>query len=183
MSKTRTRSPRLALLLGVLLATAAAIAGLARPAHSATTASGSTQLKAAQKAVSAAMKAPTNIGVTKPLKSKPPAGRTVVWLEADFVQSQETAAAMGAAAKAAGLKLKVIDYTAADPATLIAAFKQALQYHPLGVALSGINAAVWGSQIYPLYQKAGVPIVEGLAVNWIKVSVVEGINPIGQSNA
>ena len=87
----------------------------------------------------------------------------MVWLNANFVQAQETLVAMQAAAKAAGLTFKAIDYDSANPATLVAAFKQALLYNPIGVALSGTPAAVWGAQIFPLYRKAHVPIVEGLA--------------------
>jgi hypothetical protein len=70
---------------------------------------------------------------------------------------------MKQAVAAAGLNLKVIDYKSSDPATLVAAFKQALLYNPIGVATSGLNSAVWGSQVFPLYRKAHVAIAEGLA--------------------
>lgn len=122
----------------------------------------SSEVEAAEAVVEEAKAEPTEIGVTEPLKSKPPAGKTVVWLNCDFSQCQLTQESMEDAAKAIGWNFKSVAYKSADPATLVAAFKQALQYDPSGVALSGVNSAAWPSVI-PEYEKAGVPIVEGLA--------------------
>jgi len=159
----------LAVVLGILVGAGAAGCGSSSSHNSSSsnggqsTSAGSAGLQAAKAELTKASKAPTQIGVTQPLKHRPPAGRTVIWLEANFAQSQETADAMHAAASAAGLSFRAIDYNASDPGTLIAAFKQALQCHPIGVALSGIQSAVWGSQIFPLYRRAHIPIVDGLA--------------------
>jgi ribose transport system substrate-binding protein len=122
----------------------------------------SAEVKAAEKIVEEAKAEPTEVGVTEPLKEKPAPGKTIVWLNCDFEQCQQTGEAMEEAVKPLGYTLKKVAYKSAEPATLIAAFKQALQYNPVGVALSGVNSAAWPSVI-PEYEKAGVPIVEGLA--------------------
>lgn len=122
----------------------------------------SAEVEAAEEVVEEAKAEPTEIGVTEPLKSKPAPGKTIVWLNCDFEQCQQTGEAMEEAVKPLGYTLKKVAYKSAEPATLIAAFKQALQYNPVGVALSGVNSAAWPSVI-PEYEKAGVPIVEGLA--------------------
>jgi ABC-type sugar transport system substrate-binding protein len=122
----------------------------------------SKEVQAAEKIVAEAEAEPTEIGVTEPLKTKPPTGKTLVWLNCDFEQCQVTGEALEEAVKPLGWTLKKINFKAAEPATLVAAFQQALQYDPVGVALNGTPYAEWSS-VFPEYEKAGVPIVEGLA--------------------
>jgi ribose transport system substrate-binding protein len=124
--------------------------------------SGSKQVQAAERIVSEAEAEPTKIGVTVPLKSTPPTGKTLVWLNCDFEQCQVTGEALEEAVKPLGWTLKKINFKADEPATLVAAFQQALQYDPVGVALNGTPYSEWSS-VFPEYERAGVPIVEGLA--------------------
>jgi ribose transport system substrate-binding protein len=119
-------------------------------------------VQAAEKVVAEAEAEPTKIGVTEPLKTKPPSGQTLVWLNCDFEQCQVTGEALEEAVKPLGWTLKKINFKADEPATLVAAFQQALQYDPVGVALNGTPYSEWSS-VFPEYEKAGVPIVEGLA--------------------
>jgi ribose transport system substrate-binding protein len=130
----------------------------------ATPASGAaaTEVKAAEKIADAAEATPAKIPLEEPLKAKPPAGETMVYLESNFEQAVTTRKAIEEAVKPLEWNLKTITFKAEEPATLISAFKQALQYEPVGVSLNGTNSAVWQSVI-PEYEAAGVPIVEGLA--------------------
>jgi ribose transport system substrate-binding protein len=131
----------------------------AKPSSS-SAAGASPEVAAAQAAVAKLLAAPTSIGVTEPLKSKPQAGRTLVFLSCENGLCQVLAGAMGEAAKAAGLGYKNQTIKLADPSTLIAGMQQALQMNPkpAGVAFAGIPEAVWGSQV-AAFQKAGVPLI------------------------
>jgi ribose transport system substrate-binding protein len=102
--------------------------------------------------------APTGLSVTTPVSSPPAAGKTVVYLQCDAAQCKETADAFALAVKAAGWTLKVLDFQTANPATLVAAMKQALQYHPVGVAFQAVPYAAWASEV-PAYEAAHVAIV------------------------
>jgi ribose transport system substrate-binding protein len=116
---------------------------------------------AAQANVEKATALPTALNITTPLKAAPETGKTVVFLNCDFEQCETTSDWLTKAAAVVGWNVKKIPYISADPATLIAAFKEALQYDPAAVALNGINRSVWES-IVPVYREAGVPIVAGL---------------------
>jgi ribose transport system substrate-binding protein len=117
-------------------------------------------LAAAQAATAKNLQAPTTIPATVPLKSKPPTGKTFVWMKCDVNQCVDEGNGLKAAAQALGWNYKELDYKSADPATLVSAMKQALQFKPTAVGLSGLPRAVWQSVI-PAYQAAGVKIVTG----------------------
>lgn len=104
--------------------------------------------------------APTKIGISTPLKEAPPAGKTFVWLDCELSACAEIKTGIQQATQAAGWNLKLVPYKQADSASLIAAFKTALTYHPAAVALSGLPKAVWQS-VESDYAKAGVPIIAG----------------------
>lgn len=101
---------------------------------------------------------PTTIPIDTPLKSKPPTGKTFVFMQCDVNQCTTESQALQTITAALGWNLKTIPYKSADPATLISGMQQALQYNPVAVGLSGIPEAAWAS-VVPSYQKAGVPIV------------------------
>jgi ribose transport system substrate-binding protein len=109
-------------------------------------------------AVRQAMAAPAGIGITTPLTSKPPAGKTIVWLQCDAPQCMQVTQAFEPAVAAVGWHLKTVGYQSANPATLVAAMKQALQYHPVAVSLVAEPYAVWQSEV-PAYKAAGVAII------------------------
>jgi ribose transport system substrate-binding protein len=116
--------------------------------------SNSAGLAAARAAVQAATTFPTTIPVTTPLPSKPPAGKTVVFLQCEIPQCVNEGNGIKAAAAAIGWNYKVVGYQAANPATLVTALTTALQYKPVGVFFSGVPQDAWSS-VQQAYVKAG----------------------------
>jgi ribose transport system substrate-binding protein len=122
------------------------------------TSSSSAVVAKAESLVAGYERMPAKIPLTTPLSAAAAKGKTVVWLECDLSQCTQIGQGVAAAAAAIGWNLKVVDYSSANPATLVAAMNKALQYDPVAVALSGLPEAVWSTEI-PAYQKAGVPIL------------------------
>lgn len=120
----------------------------------------SSQVAAARAAVAKWKRPPTSIGVTEPLRTPPPAGKTFVWLNCELAACTEIRAGVEEATKAAGWNLKIVQYQQANTASLVGAFKVALGYHPTAVGLSGLPEQVWSSVI-PSYRAAGVAIIAG----------------------
>jgi ribose transport system substrate-binding protein len=117
-----------------------------------------TEAAAAQKIVDQYLKPPTTIPQTTPLPKAPPKGKTFVWLQCLLPTCKEIGQGIDAAASAIGWKVKTLSYDSGNPATLIAAMKQALQYKPVGVGLSGLAQALWTGEISQ-YAKAHVDII------------------------
>ena len=124
------------------------------------TASGNAAAQAKAAAAIAANweKPPTKLAISQPLKTKPPTGKTFVWLNCEIPSCKNIGAGVTAAAEAAGWTVKTVQYNETDVSSLISAFKLALNYHPTAVGLAGLPEAVWASVI-PEYKKAGVVIV------------------------
>ena len=121
------------------------------------------QVAAAWKQALAAMKTPTGINQTVPLKSKPPRGKTIVFIQCDLAACADIASGVQAGAKALGWNYKQLNYQNANPTTLVTAMQQALAYHPTAVSFSGQPQSLWASEI-PAYQKAHaiiIPVVIG----------------------
>ena len=149
-------------ILPALLAAAACSSSSSQGNH-ASTPSGSTS--GSSSAVSAALATvkqyeavPTSIPQQTPLAHPVTKGRTFVDLECENTQCHDIATGVQAAGKAIGWNVKLISYNDTQPATLTAAFQQALQYHPVGVTLAGTSPALWSS-VLPEYKQAGVPII------------------------
>lgn len=104
------------------------------------------------------LKAPTTIGITTPLKTAPPTGKTIVWLECELSDCKNIASGFQAAAQAVGWTVKTINYQSSNPATLQTALQTALQYNPVAVSFSGLPYATWSNMV-PAYQKAGVMMI------------------------
>jgi ABC-type sugar transport system substrate-binding protein len=149
---------RLLVSAGLISASLAACGGGSSSNSTKSSGSDATGQKAAKAEVSQAMRAPSSIGVTTPLKTPAPKGKTFVYLRCDFAQCGYTEAGVQEAAKALHWNLRVIDFNAANPATLVAAMKQALAYHPVAVAFNGTPYATWSS-VVPAYEKAHVAII------------------------
>jgi ribose transport system substrate-binding protein len=133
------------------------------PASSASSPSGSasassTGFAAEQATVKQYEAVPTTIPQTTPLTHPVTKGKTFVDLECENTQCHDIATGVEAAAKAIGWNVKLINYNDTQPATLTAAFQQALQYHPVGVSLTGTSPALWAG-VLPEYKKAGIPII------------------------
>lgn len=169
--RTRGRSRRM---LGCAVASVGAVAVLAACSSSGSGGSGgatndsstpassvpggdSAQVKAAQAVVAQYTATPTKITVTTPLKSKP-TPHTIVFLESNLPQGATAQDAVAEAAKAAGWTEKAVPFQSDNPATLVSGLKQALQYHPTAVSLSGTPESLWQS-VLPLYRKAHAIII------------------------
>jgi ribose transport system substrate-binding protein len=114
--------------------------------------------------VAAYEKAPTTIPLTAPLKSKPPTGKTIVYLQVTgSAQTAVTAAAVSAACAALGWHYKQINFDQTSPGSIVAALNQALQYHPLGVILTAASVSSFDS-VFPAFKAAGVSIIENTGV-------------------
>jgi ribose transport system substrate-binding protein len=115
-------------------------------------------MAAAQALLAQVEKVPTSVGPTAKLTKAAPTGKTVVYMQCEVPQCTSIGAGVEAAAKAVGWSFKSIPFQTANPATLVTGLQSALQYHPVGVILTGSPEAVWSSVI-PAYKAAGVPIV------------------------
>lgn len=161
----RTRLAAAALAAAALTLTACSSSGSS--SASGTTASGSPAasgsnspaVAAAKATVQAAETFPTTIPVTAPLPSKPPTGKTVVFLQCEVQSCPLEGNGIKAAAAAIGWNYKVVNFQAANPATLVAALKTALQYKPVAVFFSGVRQTVWSS-VQQSYAQAGAFITE-----------------------
>jgi ribose transport system substrate-binding protein len=114
---------------------------------------------AAESYTKAATTFSTTIPVTGALPSKPPTGKTVVFLQCEQQECANEGQGLNAAAAAVGWTVKTLNFKAADPATLVAALKTALQYKPVGVFFSGAPQVTWAS-VQPLYASAHAFITE-----------------------
>jgi ribose transport system substrate-binding protein len=135
-------------------------AGGSSPATTNSSSSTDSGVAAAKAATEKNLQPPTTIPQTTPLDSKPPTGKTFVWLKCDVNQCADLADGFKAATQALGWNYKELNYKSADPATLVTAMKQALTFKPVAVGLSGLPRAVWESEV-PEYKAAGVKIVTG----------------------
>jgi len=147
-----------AILPALLVAAACSSSGSNAAAPSGSASAGSTAVSTAQATVKQYEAAPTTIPQTTPLTHAVTKGRTFVDLECENTQCHDIATGVQAAGKAIGWNVKLINYNDTQPATLTAAFQQALQYHPVGVSLTGTAPALW-SGVLPEYKAAGVPII------------------------
>lgn len=109
--------------------------------------------------LTAAENAPTGLTVRTPLKQAPPKGDTFVWLQCEVTACTLIGEGIKSAVAALGWHLKIINYNDADVATLISGLKQALDYGPVGVGVSGVPPATgWQSELAQ-YQAKHIPIV------------------------
>lgn len=119
------------------------------------------EVAAAQAVLAQYADAPTKISVTEPLPSAPPKGKTIVWLNCGLATCTSIGKGIKDAAAAVGWNYKEINYDTANPATLTAAFQQALKISPkpVAVAESGNPPESGWSSIEPAYKAAGIAII------------------------
>lgn len=123
------------------------------------TGAGSPGLRAAQRIVSAAETFPTSFGNAIPeLPSKPPTGKTVVFLQCEQESCPFQGKGISAAAALVGWKVKTLNWQQADPSSIVTALKTALQYHPVAVMFAGAPEETWSS-MKSAYQAAGAVIM------------------------
>jgi ribose transport system substrate-binding protein len=116
--------------------------------------------------------------VTTPLKSKPAAGKVFVDLQSNEQPAIPNTTGIKEAAAALGWTVKVISFESANPASLISAMDQALQYKPVAVSLAGLPQAVWNAEVAK-YQAAGT-IITPIDIGPNPVSATVPVN-IGES--
>jgi hypothetical protein len=109
--------------------------------------------------VRAASTMPISIPETQALPSAPPKGKTVLFMQCEEVECSFEGNGMKAAAAALGWTVKVLNYQAANPATLVTALQQGLQYHPVAAFFSGVPQEAWQSEQKP-YAAAGAFLVD-----------------------
>jgi hypothetical protein len=119
----------------------------------------SSAVAAATAAVNSASTMPTTIPVTQPLPSAPPKGKTVLFMQCEEVECSFEGTGMKAAAAAIGWNVKVLNYQAANPATLVSALQTGLQYHPVAAFFSGVPQEAWASE-QKAYAAAGAYLVD-----------------------
>jgi ribose transport system substrate-binding protein len=125
---------------------------------SSTSAGATSSVVAAEKIVQQAEQVPSSINQTTPLKTAPPKGKTFIYLQCEVVQCQAIGVGIQAATKALGWNYRSIPYENSNPATLVSAMQQALQYHPVGVSFVSLPEAVWSSEI-PVSKAANAVII------------------------
>ena len=119
----------------------------------------SAEVAVAGSAVAKASAIPTAIPVTAPLPSAPPKGKTVLFMQCEEVECTFEGVGMKAAAAALGWNYKVLNYQAANPATLVTALMAGLQYHPVAAFFSGVPQEAWQS-VQKAYKAAGAVLVD-----------------------
>jgi hypothetical protein len=134
----------------------ASAAGTASASAAGTT---SSDVAAAAAAVKSASTLPASIPETQSLPSAPPKGKTVLFLQCEEVQCSYEGDGLKAAAAAIGWTVKVLNFQAANPATLVSALQTGLQYHPVAAFFSGVPQEAWQSEQKP-YAAAGAVIVD-----------------------
>ena len=146
-----------AALVAATLAACGSSSGSSAPSSSTQTAGTGTHA-ALQAVVDKAMVAPTSIPLTTPLKSAPPKGMTIVYLQCEVSQCKEGGEGVQQATSTLGWTLKTIPFKSTDPATLASAFQQALQLKPFAVVIAGVPEVLWKNQ-EAAYKEAGIPII------------------------
>ena len=147
------------------LAACSSASGSGAPASSASgttvtqAGSASPSVTAADQAVTAASTFPATIPVTTPLPSAPPKGKTVLFMQCEEVECTFEGTGMKAAAAALGWNYKVLNYQAANPATLVTALMTGLQYHPVAAFFSGVPQEAWQG-VQKAYKAAGAVLVD-----------------------
>jgi ribose transport system substrate-binding protein len=125
--------------------------------QSAGQATSSASVSAAKTAVAGYEQVPTSLGLPS-LTSKAPTGKTIVFINGGTTQTNQNALGIQAAAAAAGWKYREITDDQSDASSVLAAFKQALQYHPYAVSTTGSPYSQFAS-VLPAYAKAGAIIL------------------------
>jgi ribose transport system substrate-binding protein len=134
---------------------AASAAATSSPGTSAPSAA----VAAAKAAVAATETMPAAIPVTQALSSAPPKGKTVLFMQCEEVECSYEGTGMKAAAAAIGWNVKILNYQAANPATLVSALQTGLQYHPVAAFFSGVPQEAWASE-QKAYAAAGAYLVD-----------------------
>jgi ribose transport system substrate-binding protein len=100
----------------------------------------------------------TKISQTIPLKSRPKAGQTFVYIQCTLPQCVTQGQGAKAAAEAIGWNYKSLSFDSANPAQFVSDMQRALEYHPVAVSFAGPDTAEFQSEI-AAYKAANVAII------------------------
>jgi ribose transport system substrate-binding protein len=158
------RRPGRRIVSAAVLATAALIAsacsssaGGAPPAGKTAAAGIATAQQAAQQAVAD----PASINQTIALKTKPPAGKSVIFVTEGLPATERIAVGVHEAANALGWSYSEVSFDASNPASLQSALLSALDKKPAAVFEAGSPQSLFGASTIAAYKAANVPIILG----------------------
>jgi ribose transport system substrate-binding protein len=166
--------------VAVLAAACSSANGSTSGGSSAGTTASAPGLSAAQAALTRYEQRPAGLVGITPLKSKPPAGKTVVFIDGGVPQTKLAASGTAAAAAALGWTFKDIVVDAANVSSVAQGFQQALVFKPYMVVTDGLPITEWQS-VLPAYKAAGVPIIPAYDVGDPGSTVVPTMNVGGAS--
>ncbi len=93
------------------------------------------------------------------MKTKPPSGKSIIYIINSIPADTQIGQAMAEAAKATGWSYSAINYDPSNPATVQQAFASALVKRPTVVAIGGVAPDLFGAGTLSNYAKAGIPII------------------------
>src|SRR5580658_6233132 len=117
------------------------------------------QVAQATAAVDAAERAPTKINVSVKFPHKAPSGKTVAWLVPGLSAATDLTGPITAAAKVLGWKVIPIAFDESNPATLDAAFQQAVNEHVNYIVPLAVPSTLFTSGLASA-KAAGIPVFE-----------------------
>lgn len=126
----------------------------------------------ARKIVSQYSKVPTSVGVTIPLKTKPPAGKLIIYVSSGSAASVVIANNVQEAATAAGFRFQNMP-GANTPEKIRSVFQAALDQKPDGIVFFGVEPSSVGSDLIAKSTQQGVAVQSvsvfepSPAPNWI----------------
>lgn len=122
----------------------------------------------AKKLVHQLSKPPSSIGITTPLKSKPPTGKFLIFLRGNLEAYQSATDGYASAAAALGWKFKALTYDPSSATSANAVMEQAVQEHPDFIAISGVPMATYATALkqamaakIPLFDQASDNVAQG----------------------
>lgn len=117
------------------------------------------QAETAAALVAAAQQIPTEMTVTTPLNAAPAKGKKMVWLNCNFALCSAIGDGVKSGSTTGGWEYDQVNYSSADPATLTAAFRRALDMNPTAVAVAGVPPTAGWQSVIPEYEARGIPII------------------------
>jgi ribose transport system substrate-binding protein len=123
---------------------------------------------AAAKALYTQLMGTPTLGLSVPLKTKPPAGKQVYWLAGNVEVINQLTTAVQAATTALGWDYHSISYTYGDPQSTSGAIEQAVAAHADYIVISGSSVAAMGQGLQqakaahiPVFDMSGQEAPEG----------------------
>jgi ribose transport system substrate-binding protein len=132
--------------------------------------------------VTAALKRPTSINITTPLKSKPPTGKKIIFLRCSQPVCAGFEQGLAPAAKALGWTLTNVGFQP-TPEAEVQAIDNAVSQHPAGIFMTGLARSAIESGLKQA-QAAHIPVVDGYTTNAAAAPIIANVanGPSGNSS-